>query len=173
VALNTYGYVGGNPNSVADPSGLVPAAAGLLCLVPGVGWVSCATVATGAVVVGGTYILIKNYGPRIANATSQACEATYNDVRNWMRSEGAHSEDKDPSTPTGQRGSPISVKPGTNEPTTIDGRDYAGHGLDRMQGRGVPPSAVEDAIRNGSSSPGNRPGTTDHRRERRAGNHWR
>jgi RHS repeat-associated protein len=70
--------------------------------------------------------------------------------------------DKAPSTPTGQRGSPIDVEPGTNEPTTIGDRDYTGHSLDRMQGRGVPPSAVEDAIQNGRSSPGNQPGTTVH-----------
>jgi hypothetical protein len=31
-----------------------------------------------------------------------------------------------------------------------------------MQGRGVPPSAVEDAIQNGTPSPGNTPGTTVH-----------
>lgn len=31
-----------------------------------------------------------------------------------------------------------------------------------MQGRGVPPSAVEDAIQNGQSSPGNSPDTTVH-----------
>ncbi|QED84431.1 hypothetical protein PSYTB_12485 [Pseudomonas amygdali pv. tabaci str. ATCC 11528] len=34
--------------------------------------------------------------------------------------------------------------------------------MDRMQGRGVPPSAVEDAIQNGKSSSGNTPGTTVH-----------
>ena len=75
------------------------------------------------------------------------------------------SGDKDPSTPTGQRSSPIDVQPGTNSPTNVGGRDYTGHALDQMQGRGVPPSAVEDAIQNGSSSPGNRSGTTDHRGE--------
>ena len=75
---------------------------------------------------------------------------------------GANSGDKHPSTPTGQRGSPIEVKPGTNEPTSIGGRNYTGHALDRMQGRCVPPSAVEDAIRNGTRSPGNQTGTTVH-----------
>nr|WP_158296371.1 hypothetical protein [Pseudomonas viciae] len=34
--------------------------------------------------------------------------------------------------------------------------------LDRGQERGVPPSAIEDAIQNGKKSPGNRPGTTVH-----------
>jgi hypothetical protein len=47
-----------------------------------------------------------------------------------------------------------------NSPTTINGRDYTGHGLDRMQGRGVTPSVVEDAIQNGVPTPGNTPGTT-------------
>jgi len=41
----------------------------------------------------------------------------------------------------------------------IGGRLYSGHALDQMQGRGVPPSAVEDAIANGQTSPGNQPGT--------------
>jgi hypothetical protein len=61
--------------------------------------------------------------------------------------------DKHPSTPTGQRGSPIDVPKGTNAPTTIGDRDYSGHALDQMQGRGIPPSAVEDAIVNGNSTP--------------------
>jgi hypothetical protein len=63
------------------------------------------------------------------------------------------SADKDASTPTGQRGSPINVKPGTNDQANIGGRDYTGHSLDQMQGRGVPPAAVEDTIQNGSSRP--------------------
>jgi len=71
-------------------------------------------------------------------------------------------QEKDPSTPTGRRGNPIEVEPGTSQPTNIGGRDYTGHALDRMQGRGVPPSAVEDAIDNGSSVPGRNPGTTVH-----------
>jgi hypothetical protein len=65
-------------------------------------------------------------------------------------------------TPNGFSRIPIEVKPSTNEPTSIGGRDYSGHALDRMQGRGVPPSAVEDAIQNGTPSPGRTPGTTVH-----------
>jgi hypothetical protein len=56
----------------------------------------------------------------------------------------------------------MDVKPGTNTPTTIGDREYTGHALDQGQGRGVPPSAIEDAIQNGKPSPGNRPGTTVH-----------
>jgi RHS repeat-associated protein len=69
---------------------------------------------------------------------------------------------KDPSTPTGQRGNPMHVPAGTNEDATIGGREYGGHSLDQMQGRGVPPSAVEDTIQNGQQSPGNVPGRIVH-----------
>ena len=47
----------------------------------------------------------------------------------------------------------MDVPKGTNDPATIGDRDYGGHALDQMQGRGVPPSAVEDAINNGTSKP--------------------
>jgi hypothetical protein len=67
---------------------------------------------------------------------------------------GANGGDKDPSTPVGGSGDKtMDVKPGTNKPTTIDGLDYSGHALDQMQGRGVPPSAVKDAVESGSSKP--------------------
>lgn len=61
--------------------------------------------------------------------------------------------DKDPSTPTGRRGNPIDVTPGTNDRQTIGDREYSGHALDQMQGRGVPPAVVEDSIANGTSHP--------------------
>jgi hypothetical protein len=35
----------------------------------------------------------------------------------------------------------------------IGGRDYTGYALDQMQGRGVTPTLVEDAIQNGTSRP--------------------
>lgn len=60
----------------------------------------------------------------------------------------------DASTPVGRRGNPIEVEPGTNVPGEINGRPYSGHAFDRMQGRGIPPSAVEDAITNGQASAG-------------------
>lgn len=55
--------------------------------------------------------------------------------------------------PQGSRGNPIDITPGTNAPANINGRDYSGHAIDQMQGRGVPPSAVEDTIQNGNSRP--------------------
>ncbi|MGC8559145.1 MAG: RHS repeat-associated core domain-containing protein [Phycisphaerae bacterium] len=66
------------------------------------------------------------------------------------------------SSPVGRSGQPIDIQPGTNEPSNIGGRDYSGHALDRMQERGVPPSAVENTIQNGIPTPGNTPDTTVH-----------
>ncbi|TJZ66853.1 DUF4258 domain-containing protein, partial [Chitiniphilus eburneus] len=71
----------------------------------------------------------------------------------WNSIKGMMNSDPSPTTPTGSRGSPIEVEPGTNAPGTIGDRDYSGHAFDRMQGRGVPPSAVEEAIKNGESRP--------------------
>jgi hypothetical protein len=75
---------------------------------------------------------------------------------------GAKSGDKDPSTPVGKRGSPLDVADGTNKPEAIGGRDYGGHALDQMQGRGVTPTPVEDTIQNGTQTPGNKPGRIVH-----------
>jgi hypothetical protein len=68
--------------------------------------------------------------------------------------------DKIGDTPVGRRGNPIEVEPGTNRPTIIRGRRYSGHALDRMQGRGIPPTVVEDTIQNGQESAGNTSGAT-------------
>jgi len=65
-------------------------------------------------------------------------------------------------SPSGSKKSPMEIKPGANKATNIAGRDYTGHAQDRMQGRGIPPSAVENTIRTGISSPGRVPGTTVH-----------
>jgi RHS repeat-associated protein len=64
------------------------------------------------------------------------------------------------SSPQGRLGQPMDYEPGTNGPASIDGRDFTGHALDQMQGRGIPPSAVENTIQNGIPSPGNVPGRT-------------
>ena len=67
---------------------------------------------------------------------------------------------KSASTPVGRLGSPINVKSGTNSPATINGIDYSGHALDQMQGRGLVPSVVENAINNPVKvTNGNTPGT--------------
>ncbi len=63
-------------------------------------------------------------------------------------------------TPVGRKGNPLTVRPGTNQPTTINGREFSGHALDRMQEKGIPPSVVENTIQQGQSVPGKVPGTT-------------
>lgn len=98
----------------------------------------------------------------LINSPGQAIENFKNNVFGNVLNQGADSGDKDASTPTGQRGSPMDVPKGTNEPATIGGRDYGGHALDQMQGRGVTPTPVEDAVQNGSQTPGNKPGRTVH-----------
>lgn len=57
---------------------------------------------------------------------------------------------------------PIEIRPGTNLLGEINGRPFSGHAFDRMQGRGLPPSAVMDALLGGRPSPGSRPNTTQH-----------
>ncbi|HAU5607701.1 hemagglutinin repeat-containing protein [Citrobacter koseri] len=60
--------------------------------------------------------------------------------------------------PTGRSGNPMNTK-GSNSPAVIGERTYSAHAVDRMQGRGVPPSAVENTIKAGVTYPTN-PGTT-------------
>jgi RHS repeat-associated protein len=52
--------------------------------------------------------------------------------------------------PAGSRGSQLNVATrGVSSRTFISGRQYSAHSIDRMYGRGIPPSVVEDAIRSG------------------------
>ena len=41
-----------------------------------------------------------------------------------------------------------------NTATNINGREFTGHALDRMQDRGILPSVVDNAIMHGNPSPG-------------------
>lgn len=50
------------------------------------------------------------------------------------------------------------MKPGTNAEGIIGGRQFGGHALDQMQGRGVMPSAVENTISVGRATPDPIPG---------------
>ncbi|WP_416192262.1 MafB family polymorphic toxin [Neisseria sp. CCUG12390] len=52
-------------------------------------------------------------------------------------------------------------QPVRNTPTEINGRQYSGHALDRMQDRGILPSVIENTIRTGQQTKG-RNGTTSH-----------
>ena len=144
--LNTYSYVGNNPLRYRDPTGTVAIADDII-------------IGGGVLIVG--CALSQGCRDAISNG-AKACGAAVDQAITGLGNLIFNEGDKDASTPTGRRGNPIEVEPGTNEPTNIGGRDYTGHALDRMQGRGVPPSAVEDAIQNGRPSSGNQPGTTVH-----------
>lgn len=60
--------------------------------------------------------------------------------------------------PTGRSGYPMNVL-GNNAPTVIGDYSYSAHAIDRMQGRGVPPSAIENTIKSGELFP-TKAGTT-------------
>lgn len=45
--------------------------------------------------------------------------------------------------------------PARNEASVIEGRRYTDHAFDQMQNRGIPPSAVENTIKNGTASGSN------------------
>ena len=142
--LNSYAYVAANPLSFVDSRGLDN---------PGMG----------------------PYGPRWSGVTEPGidgvCVECLFAVPPFLRGPlaiaracgmfGRASADEVPaSTPVGRRGSPMDVERGTNSPSSIGGRDFDGHALDQMQGRGVTPSVVEDTIATGARSPGNTAGTT-------------
>jgi hypothetical protein len=61
--------------------------------------------------------------------------------------------------PVGRPGSYLNTE-GANARTVIDGREYSGHALDRMQEQGLTPSIVENAIRYGITGAGRSAGTT-------------
>lgn len=56
--------------------------------------------------------------------------------------------------PVGRLGNPMQVPGPQNLPTVINGRNYTGHALDQMQGRGLMPSVVENTISTGVQSAG-------------------
>lgn len=48
-------------------------------------------------------------------------------------------------------GGEMRVPRGTNAPGEVGGRQYSGHAFDQMQGRGITPSVVDDAITSGQN----------------------
>ncbi len=98
--------------------------------------------------------------PLIAPGTPiQSSSNSGDDSGSAITGQGSAAGSNDPSTPTGQAGSPMTVKPGTNSPSTIGGVSYSGHASDEMQSDGIVPSAVQNAIQNGTQVTGKNPGT--------------
>jgi RHS repeat-associated protein len=79
------------------------------------------------------------------------CGATVVGTRRGLAPRATTGTDDVPaSTPVGSSRSPMNAA-GSNRATRIHGRAYSRHALDRMQGRGIVPSVVEDTIRYGIS----------------------
>ena len=77
----------------------------------------------------------------------------------------ANAAGKSARTPVGRSGQQnnfpnINAPKPRNSPETINGRDYSGHAIDRMQERGYTPSVIENALQNGTHSVGNKPNTS-------------
>ncbi|MEM7314137.1 MAG: RHS repeat-associated core domain-containing protein [Planctomycetota bacterium] len=76
---------------------------------------------------------------------------------------GEDGSDVPNSTPVGRKGQPLGgfdPKNPTNSAGKIGDREFSGHAFDRMQYQGIPPSAVENAIRPGNAVTGKVKGTT-------------
>ncbi len=76
--INTFSYSQNEPLKYSDPTGLTPAIAGA-CFVPGVGWVSCGVVATGAVITcgltEGCRRVVRNAAASAAKSAASACHS--------------------------------------------------------------------------------------------------
>ncbi|WP_437983585.1 FG-GAP-like repeat-containing protein [Sorangium sp. So ce117] len=120
-------------------------------------------VALDALSVVGVGVVIKLAG-KAAGAVGKAGSAARAGVEALEESVGAArgagliDDAASAATPVGRRGqqvtfpNPSAPKP-RNAPTTLLGRDFSGHALDRMQERGFTPSVVQNAIEHGVATP--------------------
>jgi RHS repeat-associated protein len=155
---NLHAYVGNAPTRLIDPTGefawaipLGGCIGGALAMGASQGWTGrklAKGCAIGATLGFGAAAL----GPLFGGAGAGAAAGTAaGSGQNWAAKAWA-----------GTRSAPMQnapYQPVRNAATEIGQRPYSGHGLDQMQNRGLVPSVVENAIQNGSSSPG-RDGTT-------------
>ncbi|MBS3668075.1 DUF4258 domain-containing protein [Vreelandella boliviensis] len=105
------------------------------------------------------------------DASSSTNDTSTNQRESGQDNEGLRVEENSssvggasPRTPVGRSGqrnrfpNPDNPRP-RNAPEVINGREFNGHAIDRMQERGFTPSVVENAIENGVRSAGNKPGS--------------
>jgi hypothetical protein len=79
-----------------------------------------------------------------------------------LGSGGAEGAGPPASSFSGSRTNPLQAPDGPprNSHGEFNGQPFSGHVFDQLQNRGIPPSAVENVIKNGIPNPGNTPGTT-------------
>jgi hypothetical protein len=161
--------VGGDPVSFVDPTGQCPICAAIaidIAIGAGAGAVTDIIIqfdrngghfgcidwgeaglaaAGGGAVAGGLTGLLRGLVPLLRGATEGAARAA--------AEEGIGGAAGEATGFLGRAGNELENAPYQglrNEATQINGRDFSGHALDRMQGRGIMPSVVENTISTGT-----------------------
>lgn len=156
--LNLYGFANGDPVNFGDPFGLTPCwlidyrqcknaefLAGIARFFQNVQAGAASVFSGQGVYTGPGYKTGQFLG--LAGIVAPTAKSSLG----VLASEDAASS---ATTIVGRRGFEVSVRPGTNSPAVIGGRQYTGHALDQMQGRGITPSMVEETIRTGRRTAG-------------------
>ena len=165
---SVYGYARQSPAMVTDPTGQCP-----WCIVGAIyaGWMIYDYLSDEGCYTWGDFaysaIINNPYNPfKWVKWAKRAGKGYRGSGHNSGAAGGGNAgEDIHSSTPTGSRGNEMGVPSGpnggpSNTPTTINGRDYSGHSIDRMQERGYGPTVVENVISMGTPNPGNTAATT-------------
>ena len=155
-AVDPFGFNRGQraqPSPEHSPAEIAAAAANIVSLIPIVG--TGGRVGGAAVQEAVEAVLRRGGTAADAEAAGRRAAATAGEAGNRAPSDPTIPVgDRPASTPVGGRGDrEINVKPGTNRPGIVNGREYTGHAFDRMQERGILPSLVEQAIREGLATP--------------------
>jgi len=155
---NLYGYVSNDPVNFVDPTGEIAwAVVGAIVGAGGeLAW---------QMIVEGKSLSCVDGGKVAAAAAAGAIGGGIAGLNKLRKIDKVVDTGKGARTPVGRSGqqnnftNPNAPSP-RNAPEKIGGRDYSGHAIDRMQERGMTPSVVENAVRNGARSAGNKPNTS-------------